>query len=61
MKMQERLGKMAKKYTRTVAAWVFAIGICLLIYAYAQSQAPDKSMPEVNLISPAHGAVIGGN
>jgi hypothetical protein len=40
---------------------VFAVGVCLLIYAYAQSQAPGKTAPEINLISPAHEAGIGAN
>lgn len=61
MKMQQHLSMMAKKYIKTLAAWGFAIGVCLLIYAYAQRQAPGKSMPEVNLISPAHEAGVGDN
>jgi hypothetical protein len=51
----------SKKYIRTLAAWFFAVGVCLLIYAYARSQAPAKVAPKDKVVSPARETVGSGN
>jgi hypothetical protein len=50
-----------KRHLRTLAAWFFAFGVCLLIYAYARSQASAKMAPKDKVVSPAQETGGSGN